>query len=160
LYARASAQGHEEARANLGIILFQRGERARGLPYVIRAAEAGDARAQYVYGTALFNGDMIQKDWVKAYAMMTKSAAAGLPQAAESLSRRNGFMTQAQRRKGIARARTGARPKPEREPAKTVLASRTPVAPKPHEAKQPPKPAPKPMQVAKAPMPKPVQVAK
>jgi TPR repeat protein len=177
LYARAAAQGHDEARANLGIILFQRGERTRALPYLTRAAEAGDARAQYIYGTALFNGDLVQKDWVKAYAMMTKAAAAGLPQAAESLSRMDNYIPQAQRQQGIALASGGRSPAPPRTAGKTVVASRSPIAnpppaPKPAKpepaklAKPPkpaplatPKPAPKPAPTPK-PAPKPVQLAK
>jgi len=178
LYTRAAAQGHEEARANLGIIMFQRGDRAKALPYITRAAEAGDARAQYIYATALFNGDLVQKDWIKAYAMMTKAAAAGLPQAAESLSRMDNYIPQAQRQQAIALASGGPAPKAGREAGRTVVASRSPVvtkaeaakpskpapvataAPAPKRAPKP-APAPKPVQSAKpAPPPKPVQVAK
>jgi TPR repeat protein len=169
LYARAAAQGHEEARANLGIILFQNGDRARGMPYIVKAAEAGDARAQYIYGTALFNGDLVQKDWARAYAMMTKAAAAGLPQAAESLNRMDSYIPTAQRQQGIAMAGSGF--KPGREPAKTVLASRSPIVTKPEAVKpaKPTLPAPviKPVVAAKpappaklAPAPKPAQVAR
>ena len=28
------------------------------MPWITKAADAGDPRAQYVYGTALFNGDL------------------------------------------------------------------------------------------------------
>ena len=134
------------------------------MPYLARAAETGDARAQYIYGTALFNGDLVPKDWVKAYAMMTKAAAGGLPQAAESLKRMDNYIPQAQRQRGIALASTGAPAKPAREAGKIVVASRTPVAAKP-EATKPPKPAPvataapKPIPALK-PAPKPVQMAR
>jgi TPR repeat protein len=68
LYAKAAAQGHSQAQANLGVILFQNGDREKSMPYIVKAATAGDPRAQYIYGTALFNGDVVQKDWPRAYA--------------------------------------------------------------------------------------------
>ena len=117
LYAKAAAQGHPEAQANLGIILFQNGDQARSMPYIIKAAQSGDARAQYIYGTALFNGDYLKKDWPRAYAMMTKAAAAGLPQAAQSLSKMDGFIPASQRQQGIALASSGTDLKAGNSPA-------------------------------------------
>src|SRR5512139_542301 len=81
-YEKAAQQGHEQAQANLGLILFQNGAREAAMPWIRKAADHGDPRAQYVLGTALFNGDVVAKDWPRAYALMTRAAARGLPQAA------------------------------------------------------------------------------
>jgi len=84
-YERAARQGHEQAGANLGLILFQNGRRREAMPYIERAAIAGDPRAQYVLGTALFNGDVVAQDRARAYAMMSRAAADGLPPAVQQL---------------------------------------------------------------------------
>ena len=49
-YERAARQGHPEATANYGLLLFQNGRRQDSIPYITRAADAGDPRAQYVLG--------------------------------------------------------------------------------------------------------------
>jgi cell division septation protein DedD len=103
-YEKAAQQGHAQAQANLGLILFQNGERARSLPWLRKAAEQGDPRAQYVLGTAMFNGDLVGKDWPRAYALMSRAAAQGLPQAATNLQAMDGFIPLAQRRQGLALA--------------------------------------------------------
>ena len=64
------------------MLLFQRGERAKALPYVSAASDRGDPRAQYLLGIANFNGDNVPKDWVRAYALVTLAQQQGLPQAA------------------------------------------------------------------------------
>lgn len=104
-YQKAAAQGHEQAQSNLGLILFQSGNRAAAMPWIRKAADRGDARAQYVLGTALFNGDLVGKDWPRAYALMTRAAAQGLPQAADSLAQLDRHVPPADRQKGIAIAR-------------------------------------------------------
>lgn len=101
-YEKAAQQGHSQAQANLGLILFQNGDRAKAMPWIRKAAEGGDPRAQYVLGTALFNGDIVQKDWPRAYALMTQAAAAGLPPAAANLEQMDKFIPVAQRQQGLA----------------------------------------------------------
>jgi cell division septation protein DedD len=101
-YEKAAQQGHEGAQANLGLILFQSGERQRAMPWIRKAAEAGDPRAQYVLGTALFNGDLIGKDWPRAYALMSLAAEAGLPQAGTNLQAMDDYVPLEQRRQGLA----------------------------------------------------------
>src|SRR3954447_10141416 len=78
-YEKAAQQGHPQAAANLGLILFQNGQRERAIPWLKMAADADDPRAEYVLGTALFNGDLATagKDWVRAYALMSRAAAQG-----------------------------------------------------------------------------------
>ncbi|WP_324828322.1 SPOR domain-containing protein [Qipengyuania zhejiangensis] len=86
LYARAAAQGHVKAADNYGLLLFQKGEREKAIPYVKNAAVRGDPRAQYLVGIAHFNGDLVQKDWRRAYALLTLANGAGLPQARGALA--------------------------------------------------------------------------
>jgi TPR repeat protein len=81
-YAKAAAQGHLKAADNLGLLLFQNGRREDAMPYILDAAGRGDPRAQYLLGIAHFNGDLVERDWVRAYALLTLANAAGLPQAA------------------------------------------------------------------------------
>ena len=84
-YAKAAAQGHVKAADNLGLLLFQNGRREEAMPYVLDAAGRGDPRAQYLLGIAHFNGDLVERDWVRAYALLTLANAAGLPQAANAV---------------------------------------------------------------------------
>jgi len=84
-YERAARQGHEEAQANYGLLLFQNGRRREAMTWIEQAANRGDPRAQYVFGTALYNGDLVAADLPRAYAMMSRAAAAGLPPAVSQL---------------------------------------------------------------------------
>jgi len=104
-YEKAAQQGHEQAQANLGLILFQNGDRQNAMPWIRKAADRGEPRAQYVLGTALFNGDLAPRDWPRAYALMTRAAAAGLPQASTSLQQMDQYMSASDRQAGIAIAR-------------------------------------------------------
>lgn len=104
-YEKAAQQGHPQAAANLGLILFQNGDRQRAIPWLKMAAEADDPRAEYVLGTALFNGDIAGKDWVRAYAMMSRAAAQGFPPATTNLQQMDQYVPEGQRREGLALAR-------------------------------------------------------
>ena len=84
-YAKAAAQGHVKAADNLGLLLFQNGRREDAMPYVVDAAQRGDPRAQYLLGIAHFNGDLVERDWTRAYALLTLANSAGLPQAASAV---------------------------------------------------------------------------
>jgi cell division septation protein DedD len=103
-YRKAAAQGHQRAEDNLGLLMFQQGDRASAMPYLQRASARGEPRAQYIVGTALFNGDLATKDWVRAYALMTRASAAGLPQATTSLQQMDKFIPEDQRKQGLALA--------------------------------------------------------
>lgn len=103
-YRKAAAQGHLRAEDNLGLLMFQQGDRAGAMPYLQRAANRGEPRAQYIVGTALFNGDMIGKDWPRAYALMTRASASGLPQASTSLEQMDKYVPEDQRKQGLAMA--------------------------------------------------------
>ena len=86
LYAAAAAAGHVQAADTYGLMLFQDGRREAALPYVTDAARRGDPRSQYLLGIAHFNGDIVAKDWVRAYALLTLANAAGLPQAGSAIA--------------------------------------------------------------------------
>lgn len=96
-YSKAAAQGHMQAADNYGLILFQDGRRDVALPYIKAAAERGDPRAQYLLGIAYFNGDLVAKDWVRAYALVSLSNSAGLPQAAAALGQMDQYIPLEQR---------------------------------------------------------------
>jgi uncharacterized protein len=94
-----------QAEDNLGLILFQNGDRPKAMPYIEKSAARGEPRAQYVFATALFNGDLAKKDWVRAYALMTRASASGLGQASASLAQMDRYIPLDQRQKGLALAR-------------------------------------------------------
>jgi TPR repeat protein len=97
LYAQAAAKGHLQAADTYGLMLFQDGRREAALPYVEDAARRGDPRAEYLLGIARFNGDIVSKDWVKAYALLSMANAQGLPQAAAALAQMDKDIPLAQR---------------------------------------------------------------
>lgn len=97
LYARAAAQGHVQAADNYGLLLFQDGRRAEALPYIQAAAGRGDPRAQYLLGIAHFNGDLVSKDWQRAYALLTLANAVGLPQAKPTLAQMDEYIPDSDR---------------------------------------------------------------
>ena len=103
-YRKAAAQGHTRAEDNLGLLIFQQGDRAGAMPYLQKSATRGEARAQYIVGTSLFNGDLVGKDWVRAYALMTRASGSGLTQATTSLVQMDKYIPSADRQKGLALA--------------------------------------------------------
>jgi len=103
-YLKAAQQEHEQAQANLGLMMFQGGDRQGAMPWIIKAAQNGEPRAEYVLGTAMFNGDLVQRDWPRAYALMTRAAAAGLPQASTSLQQMDKYISASDRQAGAAMA--------------------------------------------------------
>lgn len=97
LYLLAANQGHAKAADNYGLLVFQDGRHEQALPYVKAAAERGDPRAQYLLGVAHFNGDLVEKDWVRAYALATLANSAGLPQARGAITQMDEYIPLAQR---------------------------------------------------------------
>lgn len=84
-YRRAALKQHLPAQANLGIILFQSGEKAEAFKWLRAAADRGEPRAQYVLGIALYNGDSIPRAQGLAYGYLLRAAASNLPQATNAL---------------------------------------------------------------------------
>jgi cell division septation protein DedD len=101
LFAQAAAVGHLQAADNYGLLLFQRGERAKALPYIRAAADRGDPRAQYLLGIMHFNGELVPKDWVRAYALVTLAQQQGLSQANSAMTQMNEFIPIEQRQQGV-----------------------------------------------------------
>lgn len=99
-YKKAADRGHVQAADNYGLVLFQDNRREEAMPYIRASAGRGEPRAQYVLGTAMFNGDIAEKDWVRAYALMTRASAQGLPQASRSLATMDKYIPLAERTKG------------------------------------------------------------
>ncbi|QSR17928.1 SPOR domain-containing protein [Novosphingobium sp. KA1] len=104
LYGKAAAHGHVQAADNYGLLMFQRGERDAAMPYIAAASARGDARAQYILGVAHFNGDLAEKDWVRAYALVSLAQQAGLPQATRALTQMDEHIPIEQRQQGVALA--------------------------------------------------------
>ncbi len=100
-YKKAADQGHLQASDNYGLILFQKKRQQAALPYLQASANRGEPRAQYVLGTGHFNGDFVEKDWIKAYALMTRASAAGLPQATSNMAQMDKYIPLDQRRRAI-----------------------------------------------------------
>lgn len=104
-YRKAALQGHEKAEDNYGLMLFQNGKRKEALPWIEKSSMRGEPRAQYILGTALFNGDGLSKDWVRAYALMTRASSTGLGPASASLAQMDKYIPMDQRQKGLKLAR-------------------------------------------------------
>lgn len=84
-YRKAAVKGHLPAQANLGIALFQAGEKPEAIKWLKTAADRGEARAQYVLGIAAFNGDGVPRSQSLGYGYLLRAQASGLPQAATAL---------------------------------------------------------------------------
>lgn len=100
-FAQAAAAGHMQASDNYGLLLFQRGERKQALPFIRAAADRGDPRAQYLLGIGHFNGDVVPKDWVRAYALVSLAQQSGLEQARNALAQMDQHIPLAQRQQAI-----------------------------------------------------------
>lgn len=97
LLAKAAAQGHIRAIDAYGLLLFQNGRREEAMPYVIASADRGNPRAQYLLGIGHFNGDLVGKDWVRAYALMTLANSAGFDPAKAGIAQMDDFIPLEQR---------------------------------------------------------------
>jgi cell division septation protein DedD len=133
-FETAARKGHVDAATTLGILLFQNGNRTGAMRWLKQAADAGDARAMLLYGTALFNGDGTARNPVKAYALVSRAAAQGLVAARETLLELDETLPLKERQEGIALAKTmvGAKgPAPTPKPAIKVAAKPVDAPPAP-----------------------------
>ncbi|MBO9624655.1 MAG: SPOR domain-containing protein [Sphingomonas sp.] len=147
-YRKAALQGHDDAETYYGLAMFENGKHRDAVPWLERGVARGDARAQYVLGVMLFNGDSVEKDWVRAYALMVRASQTGLDAASKALAQMDQHVPLADRQKGSALARqyeqqygSGGIALP---PApKTAAAPTRPAAPAPKPGRAPaPAPAP------------------
>lgn len=128
-YRKAALQGHPQAEENYGLALFENNKRLQAAEWLQKSAARGEPRSQYVLGTMYFNGDGVEKDWVRAYALTVRAAAQNLPQASTAQAQMDRYITLAERQKGLELARDF-----ERDAGRPRLASAPPpsrVAPAP-----------------------------
>lgn len=104
-YRKAAIQGHTQAEDAYGLTLFQNNKRDEAVRWLERSAGRAEPRAQLVLGTMLFNGDAVKKDWVRAYALVCRAAASGLPQGGQTQGQMDQYIPADIRQKGIALAR-------------------------------------------------------
>ena len=168
-FRKAALQGLAQGEDNYGLALFQADRKAEALPWLEKSAGRGEPRAQLVLGTMLFNGDAVPRDYPRAYALMTRAAAQGLPSAAQTLAQMDSYIASSDRAKGTALAQRYALADAARPPADPTIMrvgdtppTTPPPTPSPTPAKiatikptkSKPTPAPKPTAT-----PKPVEVA-
>lgn len=135
---QAARKGHTDAQSTLGLLLFQNGNRVAAMRWLKSAAEAGEPRALLVVGTALYNGDGVPEDPVKAYAYVSRAAAQGLAPAKATLADMDAVMPLDQRQKGVAMAQEMAAAKKPEVPAATVKQAPAKQAPAKSAAVKPP----------------------
>ena len=128
-YRKAAQQGHPQAADNYGLALFQNGKRDQALPWLEKSSTRGEPRAQYVLATMLFNGDAVKRDWVRAYALMTRSSAAGLDQASGKLAEMDRYISASDRQKGADLARRYEEEAGRPLPADVAVATPRPAPP-------------------------------
>ncbi len=140
---RSARKGHVDAQTTLGLLLFQNGNRVSAMRWLTLAAEAGEPRALLMVGTALYNGDGVAVDQVKAYAYVSRAAAQGLAPAKATLADMDSVMPLELRKKGVALAQQMASGNRAGAPAAAPKAAAAkPPAPKPAPPKaSAPKPA-------------------
>lgn len=103
-YRRAADKGHVGAMTNLGITLFQSGQKTEALNQLRQAADKGDLRASYVLGVATFGGDGAQRNRALGYAYVARARDGGLAIASRQAARMATLMTEDERAKGEATA--------------------------------------------------------
>ena len=85
-YARAAQQGDVPAAAELGLLLASQHLESTAIPWLTIAAQHGDPRALCSLAAIYFNGDAVPRDAPRAFALMSRAAAAGLPEARARLA--------------------------------------------------------------------------
>lgn len=133
-YRRAAQQGHLQAEDNLGLVLFASGQRVGAMHYIRRSAARGEARALFLLGTAHFNGDLADRDWPRAYALIQRASETGLSLAASRIAKLDLLIPEDQRKQGLAlMPRLLAEEQAARAAVKSTTASAT-AAPAPEAA--------------------------
>jgi cell division septation protein DedD len=167
-YRKAALQGHPQAQDNYGLALFQNGKRAEAVEWLQRSSSRGEPRTQFVLGTMYFNGDGVERDWVRAYALIVRSSQSGLPQASSALAQMDKYISLGDRQQGLTLARQyeEAANRPQNTdyannipPPRTQVASTTPVRTQPVPPRPRPTPTPTPTPVRVTPAPVEVAVA-
>ena len=135
LFEQAARKGHVDAATNLGIMLFQSNNRTAAMRWLRQAADGNEPRAMLLYGTALFNGDGVKADPIRAYAMVSRAAALGLEPAKATLADLDEVMPLEQRQAGVKLAQAlvaaGARNVPAEAKSPSAKSTAAPKAPPP-----------------------------
>lgn len=103
-YRKAAAQGHVQAADSCGHLLHYQTKISEALPFLTASSDRGEPRAQYLLATELFNGINIGKDWVRAYALMTRASSAGMASASRSLAQMDQYIPIEERQAGVVLA--------------------------------------------------------
>lgn len=103
-FRKAALQGHAQAQDNYALALFQQGRKSDAVPWLEKSVARDEKRTELVLGTMLFNGDAVQKDWVRAYALVTRSSQQGLAQASQTLTQMDQYIGGDERERGMAMA--------------------------------------------------------
>lgn len=85
-FEKAARLGHAKGGGEYGLVLLQNGKAAAALPWLTKAAERGDVRAQYGLATMLFAGNGVPASPDRARSWMRRAANGGLPAAREALA--------------------------------------------------------------------------
>lgn len=104
-YRKAALQGHPQAEESYGLTLFENNKRAQAAEWLAKAAGRGEPRSQYVLGTMYFNGDGVERDWIRGYALTVRAAAQGMTQASTAQAQMDRHIPLADRQKGLELAR-------------------------------------------------------
>ncbi len=151
-YVRAANLGHVAAQGNAGTILYfaetPLRDRKQAVEWWQKASGNGDPRAQYMLGVLYFNGresngDGVDKDYPKAYALTSAAKSAGLAEATSALEKMDRFLSDEDKTAAqtiLPTLKTGSTPAP--------IATTTQIASGESRRIAPPPAAPKPMPVA------------
>lgn len=112
-YMKAAAQGHLQAEDNLGLVMFANNKRTQAMTYIRKSAARGEPRAQYILGTAHFNGDLAERDFPRAYALTKRASDAGLDVASARLVQLDEMITLDDRQEGLRLAQLMERTEPQ-----------------------------------------------
>lgn len=85
LLMRSSSLGSMLATSHLGLMLYKDGRKAQAMYYLKQAAGNQDARAAYLVGVSLFNGDSVQEDRESGILFLRQAAKAGFEPANKAL---------------------------------------------------------------------------
>lgn len=101
-FLKAANQGHVQAADNYGLALFENGQKAEAAPWLEKSAARGEPRAQLVFGTMLFNGDGVSRDYPRAYALMTRASQNKVTatNASATLAQMDQYISPADRQRG------------------------------------------------------------
>jgi len=127
-YARAAQQGDIAATAELGLLLASQHLEGAAIPWLTIAAQHGDPRALCSLAAIYFNGDAVPRDAPRAFALMSRAASAGLPEARSRLATLRMLLPPDIQAKGEALGATALgpiAPLPDKSPAKSPAITRT-----------------------------------